>query len=136
MTVPEDIKRIIYPKYSRPTKLSDPGSERLFDIRPCGVRILHRIVEHGGGDDGLVLRQASNDGHHLHRMKDIGPVLALPLCARVSVHGKQDRFLDRRHLSSLLSVRCIFLRQMKRLSARAVTSGSETGFFSLTVFRH
>ena len=27
MTVPEDIKRIIYPKYSRPTRLSDPGSD-------------------------------------------------------------------------------------------------------------
>ena len=27
MTIPEDIKNIIYPKYSRPTKLSDPGSD-------------------------------------------------------------------------------------------------------------
>jgi hypothetical protein len=27
MIVPEDIKRIIYPKYSRPTRLSDPGSD-------------------------------------------------------------------------------------------------------------
>lgn len=27
MTVPEDIKNIIYPKYPRPTKLSDPGSD-------------------------------------------------------------------------------------------------------------